>query len=193
MEIRDRIPELLGQRKLVLVSLALTIAMTIAVNRIDRAISPAGMGTFYLQTAFDVSTYKTILAAWGKHGKTLFLSTLWVDYLYAVFYSLMLSAAISINSLQVRQLVADELRYPWWAQRRNLFIIMIVIFTGLCAGFLSNILQYSIISFDLFFPLLIGSAAGMAVIRYAAIAFSLLVIFLQMTSRKRLYREHRSR
>lgn len=71
-----------------------TSVLTLVLWRIDGELT-GGMGesSLYLQLAFSRARFENILASWRPGGLDHFIGTLWINFLYAVAYAVLLASA----------------------------------------------------------------------------------------------------
>lgn len=83
----------LSQKPVTIISLCATFVITLLVWKIEATIDPSGGGMAGLQLAFTVERVRVILSSWRDGGADLFLRTVWLNYLYALSLSVLLSSA----------------------------------------------------------------------------------------------------
>ncbi len=71
-----------------------TVVLAIIIMKIDAGLAGfGGRGIMYLQTAFTRNEFMEVLSAWRSGGVDIFLSTLWINYIYAASYAVLFASS----------------------------------------------------------------------------------------------------
>jgi len=71
-------------------------ALMTLLSKIDQQATGGGAnGILGLQFAFSSDVVRTIIRLWGPEGLALIAHTMWIDYIYPLFYATFLASAIS--------------------------------------------------------------------------------------------------
>jgi len=88
--------EKLANLWIVVVSGIGVFALMTLLSKIDqRATGGGANGILGLQFAFSAHVARTIIRLWGPEGLALSAHTMWIDYIYALFYATFLASTIS--------------------------------------------------------------------------------------------------
>lgn len=88
---------LLSQRRTAFLSGLAVIVLTLILIILDSHIRNGGsLGIVHHQFSFTKGQALEVLSAWGPTGQSLFLKTIWLDYLYPLFYALFLSSLMAV-------------------------------------------------------------------------------------------------
>lgn len=105
-----------------------TLANFVVMNLVYLGLPGTGITIIYLQFAFTPERAQEILSLWGESGQTLFLNTLYLDYIFPILYGyLLVTAAIKL---------------------RKKILVFIALLAPL-ADMLENSIHYAIISHNL--------------------------------------------
>ncbi|MBN2159000.1 MAG: hypothetical protein JW807_06365 [Spirochaetes bacterium] len=117
--------------------------MTLLLWRIDGELTgSSGVSSVYLQLAFSKARFENILASWRSGGLELFINTLWLNFLYAVSYSFLLTSVTlyfsrlvtpaDTDSISGKDLVIASLPFAAGGCDWILHALYLVIFIGGC-------------------------------------------------------------
>lgn len=150
-----------------------TVILSYILLGIDQRLANDGMGVVYLQLSFTSFNFRGVLLSWGPEGIELFLSTIWLDFIFPVAYSLLLS---STASLLLRQRTISE--NPSIAG--FMYAACFAPFVAAAFDYIENLLHIIIISNRLFFDVIIAAASAMAAVKFILL-ITVLVFFLFTT------------
>jgi len=86
----------LGQKIPLRISLVGTLVLTVVLIGIDQAIAPGDIpGLVEYEVAGSSVRALEILDQWGEAGRTLFVQTVWLDYLYPLAYAALFAGALA--------------------------------------------------------------------------------------------------
>jgi len=89
----------LGRLWVVLITGSIAAAcLTVLSILIQRAIPPTAPGIVPMELAFTKERLMHILNQWGEAGLTVYLKTMWIDYIYALSYSFFLASLFVLSS-----------------------------------------------------------------------------------------------
>lgn len=164
---------ILLKKPVLFISLGATVLFALLLARIDTQVAGSGgLGVVYLQLSFSKKIFESILASWGSEGIKLFISTLWLDFLYPLSYSFMISSALA--HVFTRNLGQEQS----FSTQQVLFIA--APFAAALFDYLENILHYIIITQRLFTETLILGASISATVKWVLIGISLLTLVGQV-------------
>lgn len=84
----------LSRKNVAPVAFAVTFVLTLVLWRIDGELTGgSGESSLYLQLAFSNNRFESVLASWRSGGLDIFVSTLWLNFVYAISYSVLLASA----------------------------------------------------------------------------------------------------
>ncbi|MBP7734672.1 MAG: hypothetical protein KA369_01740 [Spirochaetes bacterium] len=108
----ERLYELLSGKRVALVFLFITAVMTVVMLRIDAELAGfGGRGLLYLQLAFTTSNFTGILSSWKSGGVDLLLSSLWLYFIHAASYAVLLASALAYFSSARGAIVGGDIRF----------------------------------------------------------------------------------
>lgn len=149
-------------------SASATLILTLILTKIDNMASGAsGLGVFYLQLSFTKESFLRVLSLWGEYGTDLFLKTIWIDYIYPVVYSFLISGALAITEFKLSQ--SGTVFSPF---SRNIYLLP---FFAAAFDMAENSLHIYIISGKFFSENLIFTASIAASVKWLIIIISLAV------------------
>ncbi|MFW5770128.1 MAG: hypothetical protein ACOCX9_01705 [Spirochaetota bacterium] len=159
------------------ITLALSFAGTVFLSYIllgiDQRLANDGMGVVYLELSFTSFNFRGVLLSWGPDGIDLFLSTIWLDFIFPVAYSLLLSSTAS-QLLRVRTINENP------SIAGFMYAACFAPFVAAAFDYVENLLHIIIISNRLFSDILIAMASSMAAFKFILL-ITLLVFFLFST------------
>jgi len=164
---------ILTSRITLAVSFAGTMLLSYILLGIDQRLANDGMGVVYLELSFTSVNFRGVLLSWGPDGIELFLSTIWLDFIFPVAYSLLLS---STASLLLRQRTISETPSLAGFMYAACFVPLV----AAALDYIENMLHIIIISNRLFSDTLIAVASAMAVFKFILL-ITILVFFLFTT------------
>jgi len=164
---------ILTSRITLAVSFAGTMLLPYILLGIDQRLANDGMGVVYLELSFTSVNFRGVLLSWGPDGIELFLSTIWLDFIFPVAYSLLLS---STASLLLRQRTISETPSLAGFMYAACFVPLV----AAALDYIENMLHIIIISNRLFSDTLIAVASAMAVFKFILL-ITILVFFLFTT------------
>ena len=86
----------LGGKHPLRISLVGALVLTVILIVIDQIIAPGDIpGIVEYEVAGSTARALEILGLWGEAGRTFFLRTVWLDYLYPLAYSALLAGALA--------------------------------------------------------------------------------------------------
>lgn len=86
----------LGQKKPLRISLICTLVLTVLLIAVDRMIAPGDIpGVVEYEVAGSVARALEILGLWGEAGRTFYVQTVWLDYLYPLSYAALFAGALA--------------------------------------------------------------------------------------------------
>jgi len=174
----NRIYLFLSEGRVVLFSLFITAVLSIILIKVDSVISgPEGMGVVYLQFAFIREYFEGVLLSWGKSGVDFYLNTIWIDFIYPLFYALLLSSA---RIYFVQKIKKNEI-----AGAGEIFF-MILPFIAAVFDYAENILHIVILSQRNYSDLLIMSASIAALFKWFILVVCLLAFLIKYKSFRKL-------
>ncbi len=150
-----------------------TVVLSYILLGIDQRLANDGMGVVYLQLSFTSFNFRGVLLSWGPDGIELFLSTIWLDFIFPVAYSLLLS---STATLLLRQRTISE--NPSLAG--FMYAACFAPFVAAAFDYIENLLHIIIISNRLFSDMIIAVASAMAAVKFILL-ITVLVFFLFAT------------
>jgi hypothetical protein len=165
---------LLSKKQVIIVSLIGTALCALVLARIDTKVAgPEGTGVLHLQMSYTSELFQLVLLTWGQDGIKLFLNTLWIDFLYPLFYSILLSASgISIYLRKHPEELIDTIP-------RRLYLLPLLAFV---ADYSENILHWYIISHRIFSDTLIHTANIASGVKWTALFVTVIGLILQRRS-----------
>jgi len=83
-----------------------TLANFVVMNLVYLGLPGTGITIIYLQFAFTPERAQEILSLWGEPGQTLFLNTLYLDYIFPILYGYLLVIATLKTKRKALLLVA---------------------------------------------------------------------------------------
>ncbi len=108
----EKLYEVLARKRVALVFLFITAVMTVVLLRIDAELTGfGGKGLLYLQLAFTMENFTGILASWKSGGVDLLLNTIWLYYIHAASYAVLLASALAYFSSARGAIVAGGIRF----------------------------------------------------------------------------------
>jgi len=159
----EKINKIFEKKSTVLLATLGMVAITLIYNKIDATIAgQSGQGIIYLELAFIKKDFIAILLNWGNAGIELFLKTLWLDFLYPIFYATMLSSAI-VNLAKI----AKEKKFQIEINPK----IIKLPFVALFFDYMENILLYFILSQKYFDKNLILISSTMSYMKFLILCF----------------------
>ncbi len=94
----------LTNKSVLIFSVVSSLVLTLILIKIDNmAAGPSGMGVSYLQLSFTKENFLRIISLWGDYGVELFLTTIWIDYIYPVTYSLLIAGGMAISEFKLEE------------------------------------------------------------------------------------------
>ena len=103
----EKLYDLLARKRVVVSFLFITAVMTVVLLRIDAELAGfGGKGLLYLQLAFTMTNFTGILASWKSGGVDLLLNSLWLYYIHAASYAVLLASALAFFSSARRAIAA---------------------------------------------------------------------------------------
>ncbi|HMB19839.1 MAG TPA: hypothetical protein VKQ10_02125 [Spirochaetota bacterium] len=150
-----------------------TVVLAYILLGIDQRLANDGMGIVYLELAFTSFNFRGVLLSWGPDGIELFLSTIWLDFIFPVAYSLLLS---STAAFLLRQRTISE--NPPLAG--FMYAACFAPFVAAAFDYVENLLHILIISNRLFSDMIIAMASAMAAVKFILL-ITVLVFFLFTT------------
>src|SRR5512136_2835985 len=101
----------MAQKNVCLVLLCITVVLVLFIMKIDAGLAGfGGKGMLYLQTAFTSKEFMAVLSGWRTSGVGIFLSTLWINYIYAVSYALLFASSTAYFSMARRNIEPEPIR-----------------------------------------------------------------------------------
>jgi hypothetical protein len=81
-----------------------TLILALVLTKIDNMISgPSGMGISYLQLSFSKQSFLRVISLWGDYGVSLFLKTVWLDFIYPLTYSMLIAGGLAITEYKLTE------------------------------------------------------------------------------------------
>jgi len=150
-----------------------TVILAYVLLGIDQKLAKDGMGVVYLQLSFTSFNFRGVLLSWGPDGIELFLSTIWLDFIFPVAYSLLLS---STATLLLRQRTISE--NP--SLTGFMYTACFAPFAAAAFDYVENLLHIIIITNRLFSDMIIAVASAMAAVKFILL-ITVLAFFLFAT------------
>jgi hypothetical protein len=100
---------LAGRKNICLVSLFATVLFAMILWKIDVETGGDIGASIGLQLAFTRSTFELLLLSWKSGGVSLLMDTIWINFIYAVSYALLLSSVPAYFARQRSGFDADAI------------------------------------------------------------------------------------
>ncbi len=170
----------LANKKTVIISLACTLVSLVALMRFEIMIAgPAGPGFSALELSFSPDNFKLIASSWGESGVTLYARTIWIYFIFAISYGILLASAPVLFHERIITAGATGKKYSYW--------LMLI---PACASLFdcsARIVFVVILKVYFNIPLFYYASAA-TVIKWVCIAGSLAVVFKNYSAlRKSMY------
>ncbi len=142
-------------------------ALMSLLSHIDTEATGGGAnGILGLQFAFTPQTARTIIQLWGREGAALIARTMWVDYIYPLFYATFLASCLAYFSRKWKMFGP-----------RTLFVLILLPFFAAFLDYVENTLHLILLhQFPALSAHLVFVASTAATIKWLLVGWSLLVI-----------------
>ena len=179
-----KLQEKIKSKKIIMVTLVVVVACTIYLLKLENAISGNNdaYSYFKMQLAFSSKSFFVIMKNWGADGVNLYLSYIWIDFIYAIAYSTLLAAAI---------LYFKKMLYMYAPERKpDTPVVDKIAFLPFIAAIFDmteNIIHIMILKFN--YANIILASSIVSLIKWIFLSISLLYFLYVYFSFRRLMRE----
>ncbi len=173
----------LSSRKVILPALVVVVVCTVFLMKIEQqVVSNPDWGFLKMQLSFSRFEFFSVVKTWGSNGLKLYLNTLWLDYIYAVAYTILLLGGIEHFK---NMLLKYEPQQQPAVQKKDYFALLPLL-AGI-ADFIENSLHLFI--FKLQYTGWVSAAIVISVIKWGALTISLLLFLKYYFSFRKLMRQ----